>query len=77
MSIQKKDKSTNPENIVLGQLLFSPEQAAAMLSIGVSTLYRLISAKKINCLKFGTRSVLHRDDLEAFTQKLESMEPGA
>lgn len=48
------------------QILLSRNQAAEMLNIGVTTLWRLTKKGQIPALKVGSRCLYHRDSLIQF-----------
>ena len=48
------------------QILLSRNQAAAMLNIGVTTLWRLTKRGQIPAVKIGSRCLYHRDSLIEF-----------
>jgi excisionase family DNA binding protein len=50
------------------QILLSRNQAAAMLNIGVTTLWRLTKRGQIPAVKIGSRCLYHRDILIQFAE---------
>ncbi|MBY0362342.1 MAG: helix-turn-helix domain-containing protein [Phreatobacter sp.] len=46
-------------------------EAAALMNVGVSTVYRLLSRGELARLKLGHRTLIRRSDLEAFLTSLE------
>jgi excisionase family DNA binding protein len=48
------------------QILLSRNQAAEMLNIGVTTLWRLTKRGQIPAVKIGSRCLYHRDSLIQF-----------
>lgn len=55
---------------VAGQLLYSPTEAARMLSVGRSTVYELMAAGALKYVKQGSIRRLRRRDLEAYVDAL-------
>jgi excisionase family DNA binding protein len=51
------------------KLLYSREEAAEMLNIGIRTLDRLIAEKELPVRRIGRRVLITRDALEKFTRK--------
>jgi len=47
-------------------LAHSPEQARRRLGIGLTTIYRLIRAKKIRTVKVGVRTLIPESELQRF-----------
>lgn len=74
MATKHRDINTSPAAIVPGQILYSPAQAAAILSLGNTTLYELVNAGKIQALKMGRRGMFHRDELVRFASTMEVRE---
>jgi len=56
------------------QILLSRNQAAAMLNIGVTTLWRLTKRGQIPAVKIGSRCLYHRDILIQFAGGEKSTE---
>jgi hypothetical protein len=52
------------------KLAFTIQEAATASSLGQTSLYQAIKDKKLVIRKFGTRSVIRRDDLETFLDSL-------
>jgi excisionase family DNA binding protein len=50
------------------QILLSRNQAAEMLNIGVTTLWRLTKKGQIPAVKIGSRCLYHRDSLIQFAE---------
>lgn len=52
------------------RLLHPIPDAAQVLGIGRSTLYELISEKKITAIKIGRRTLIAQDELERYVRSL-------
>ena len=52
------------------QLAFSLADAASLIGVGKSTLHELIATGKLPVRKLGRRSLILRDDLEAYLHRL-------
>lgn len=63
-----------PKHIFLetqaNRLTFSLADAASAIGVGKSTLHELIATGKIPVRKLGRRSLILREDLEAYVQSL-------
>lgn len=54
------------------RLLYTPEEAAAALAIGRSTLYELMAAGAVKYIKLGRCRRIRRSDLESYVAGLSS-----
>lgn len=54
------------------QRLFTIRQAAAVLSLGVSTVWQLVGDNRIASVKIGNSRRIRREALDAFVASLES-----
>jgi excisionase family DNA binding protein len=54
------------------RLAFTIAEAALASSLGQSSLYRAIRAKKLTARKFGSRTIITRADLTSFLQNLSA-----
>lgn len=54
----------------LDRLLYTPEQAATVLSFGRSTVYELMAAGALKYVKQGRSRRIRRSDLEAYVNSL-------
>jgi excisionase family DNA binding protein len=52
------------------KLAFTIQEAATVSSLGQTSLYQAVKDGKLIIRKFGTRSVIRRDDLETFLDSL-------
>jgi excisionase family DNA binding protein len=52
------------------KLAFTIAEAAQALTLGRSSLYRAIRAKKLTARKYGSRTIITRTDLTSFLQNL-------
>jgi excisionase family DNA binding protein len=52
------------------KLAFTIQEAAAVSSIGQTSLYKAIRDKQLTARKYGTRTVITRTDLQAFLDTL-------
>jgi len=52
------------------KLAFTIQEAAAVASIGQTSLYKAISDKQLKARKYGTRTIITRTDLQAFLDSL-------
>lgn len=52
--------------------VFTVAEAAARLRIGRSSLYEAMAGKRLRYLKYGTRRLIARDDLDAFIASLRT-----
>jgi excisionase family DNA binding protein len=57
-------------NDVGAKLVYSVTEAAALLSVGRTTVYQLIGSGELRSVKIGTRRLVARRDLEAYVQAL-------
>lgn len=55
------------------QLLYTPEEAAAVLRYGRSTVYELMAAGVLKYVKQGRSRRIRRSDLEAYVDHLEPL----
>jgi len=55
-------------------ILVTPTQVCSELSIGKSTFYRAVAAKKIPVIKFGRSTRIDRADLEKWVAELRAGE---
>jgi excisionase family DNA binding protein len=53
-----------------GQLLYTPEEAAALLRFGRSTVYELMASGDLKYVKRGRSRRIKRSDLEAYVNDL-------
>jgi excisionase family DNA binding protein len=67
-----RSKSMEPTNDKLG---YSPKKAAAYLGISRSKLYELIADSRLIARKLECRTIIHRDDLDAFLASLPPIPP--
>ncbi len=51
-------------------IAFSVPEAAKVSSLGQTSLYKAIKEKKLHAIKYGTRRIIRRIDLEAFLKSL-------
>ncbi len=54
------------------QLSLSIEEARAITGIGRTNLYKAINSGRLKARKFGKRTIILRDDLDAFLNSLQS-----
>jgi excisionase family DNA binding protein len=54
------------------KLAFTIPEAAAVSSIGQTSLYKAIRDKQLKARKYGTRTIITRIDLQAFLDSLPS-----
>ena len=52
------------------KLAFTIQEAAAVCSIGQTSLYKAIREKQLKARKYGTRTIITRIDLQAFLDSL-------
>lgn len=57
------------------RLGFTMEEAAATAAIGRTRVYAAVKDGKLKARKFGRRTVILREDLEAFLRALPAREP--
>ncbi|MGP4014016.1 helix-turn-helix domain-containing protein [Streptomyces sp. 4N124] len=55
----------------IGRLLYTPEEAAEVLSYGRSTVYELMAEGSLKYVKRGRSRRIRRSDLEAYVNGLE------
>ncbi len=66
-----KSFSAKPQQATpLAPRLLSVEQACGLLGIGRTYFYGLVTAKKVATVKLGRRTLVRREDLEAFIATL-------
>ena len=63
---QKGEKEPVPKEPVIGQLLYSVEQAARVLGLSPRLLWSFVASNELKSRRVGTRVLLHRRDLEKF-----------
>ncbi len=69
--MNSKSSSAKPQQVTpLAPRLLSVEQAYEALGIGRTHFYGLVTAKKIATVKLGRRTLVRREDLEAFVAAL-------
>lgn len=54
------------------KLSYSIEEVHAVTGLGKTKLYQLINTEKLKARKIGKRTIILKDDLEAFLANLES-----
>jgi len=59
------------------QLAVSPAEAADLLGVGRSTVYKLIAAKSLIARKAGRRTVILTADIERYLESLPTVETKA
>ena len=64
-----KRESSMPRPTV-EKLAFTIQEAAAVASIGQTSLYKAIRDKQLKARKYGTRTIITRTDLQAFLDSL-------
>lgn len=57
------------------KLAFTIQEAATVSSIGQTSLYKAIQDRQLTARKFGTRTVITRDDLTTFLKSLPPANP--
>lgn len=57
------------------KLGYSPEEAAAVAGSGRTKIFHAIKNRSLKARKFGRRTVILREDLEAFLRALPAREP--
>lgn len=55
-------------------LLYSPEEAASVLSLGRSTMFELLSSGEIASVKIGRARRIPRVALEAYVERLQAQQ---
>lgn len=64
--------TTNKEKYTMNQMSLSIEEACSVTGIGRTKLYDAINRGELIAKKFGKRTIILRDDLEAFLKSLET-----
>lgn len=59
----------------MSRLLHPTAEAAEIIGVGRSTLYRLIAEGEIDVVKLGRRTLIAQDELERFVRKLQDKVP--
>ena len=57
------------------RLAYTAEEVAEMVGIGRSKLYQHINTGQLQAKKLGRRTIVLKNDLEAYVLELESYEP--
>ncbi len=57
-------------------LSYSTDQASKIVGIGKTKLYQAINSGDLKARKFGKRTIILRDDLDAFLANLECYSKG-
>lgn len=57
------------------KLSYSIEEASAITGIGRTKIYEAINKKKLKARKYGKRTILLKEDLNAFLAALSDYEP--
>jgi excisionase family DNA binding protein len=65
----------SPLRPVVEKLAFTIQEAAAVSSIGQTSLYKAIRERRLKARKYGTRTVITRLDLQAFLDSLPPTSP--
>ena len=55
----------------MSQLSYSIDETSAALGIGRTKVYELINSGKLKARKIGKRTIILKEDLEAFLQNLQ------
>lgn len=69
-------RNAEPHGGVGMRLLVSPEEAAAMLAIGRSTVYELMASGQLPSVKLGAARRLRVADIEEYVDRLPRVLPG-
>lgn len=56
-------------------LVLNTREAAQLIGIGLTLLYREIAAGKIKARKIGSRTIIKRSDIEAYIESLPVKQP--
>jgi len=64
---QKREKEPVPKEPVIGQLLYSVEQAARVLGLSPRLLWTFIQRGELRMRRVGTRVLVPRRELEKFS----------
>ena len=60
-----------------GRLLYSVEEAADLLGIGRTFMFRLLATGEIESVKIGRRRMISRDALDGYVDRLQSEQAAA
>lgn len=63
------------KRFAMTQLSLSIEEARAATSLGRTKIYQLINSGELKAHKIGKRTIILKDDLEAFLSNLQSYAP--
>ncbi len=74
MKLTRVEKRESPLRPIMEKLAFTIQEAAAVCSIGQTSLYKAIREKQLKARKYGTRTIITRIDLQAF---LDSLPPSS
>jgi excisionase family DNA binding protein len=69
MDTQVESEKRTEAEPVAGQLLYSVPQGARVLSLSKRSLWSCVHRGEIKIRRFGTRVLIHREELEKFAKR--------